>query len=613
MEGRIPLALGLAAGGVAVWLCDPAIGFGDAGELGAAASSWGVAHPTGFPLALLWTHLVELVPLGSIPFRHALSAALAGSLALGVVAHLIASKTDDARVAFVAGLVAVAGIFGWPTVLGAMLSMEVYAPAMLVVACAMHESQVGRRPAVIGLCVGLAAATHVMACLACVILALPMLRRRGVRHALVPFVAGAALLAYLPLASMTQPALDWGDPQTFGRFVDHLLATRIREAFVDAPSRPALYLEQCAELAALVLPAIYAWIRVSRTRIFAVLIVAELAYGLWINPMGVPERQVGHVLALALAASAGLGVVAVLADLAPSPTLRVPAIACAILLGASGLRGVPGHEGAGWAVQERYEDSLESAPARAVVLCGSDEGCSIALCARYALGVRPDLDVLVPQHLWEPRDRARLSATLHALPTFHSNARPAAPERAAFVQRALSELVSDALGRPLESQDMMGLPHGRVAGVAHIGDEDDTWAGVLRLEALADASRPRGERARGIWARQYDQVGKLGLAREHHRAAIAAFRAGIRVAPERAVGWSNLGVALAQAGELEGAIEATQRAVDRDPSRPAAWVNLAGYHAAAGHPEAARDIALQALRAGIDDPRLVELSRPLRR
>lgn len=607
---RLALAFGVACAALGAVLCDPAIAFGDAGELGAAASTWGVAHPTGFPLALVWTHLVELLPFGSIAFRHALSAALAGGIAIGVLCHLIASKTDDIRVAFVGCFVAASSVVGWLTTLDSMLSMEVYAPAMVVIAIAIHESQIGRRPAVLGLCVGLAAATHVVALMATLLLCAATRRRTlgALGAALMLALIGAALIFYLPLASARQPALDWGDPETLGRFVEHLTAARIRGAFADAEPRPMLFFGQLAELAPLLLPAIYAWVRVSRTRVLLVLALADVAYGLWINPMGVPERQVGHLFGLSLATAGGLGVVAVLADLNPTPSLRIPAIACAIFLGATGLRGVLRHEGAGWAVQERFEDSLVSAPARSVVLCGSDEGCSIALCVRYAWGVRPDVDVLVPQHLWEPRDRARLSASQRALPSFASSARPVASRRAAFVQQAIGELVS-GVGRPLESQDSMGLPHGRVAGVAVIGDEEDTWEGLRRLQALAEASDPRSARARALWARQLDQVGKLGLARGHLRAAAAAFRAAIELAPERAVGWTNLGVVLASAGDLEGAITATRAAVDRDPARVLAWVNLAGYHANAGDLDAARAVARRALARGLDDPRLHELSR----
>lgn len=605
---RFGIAFGIAAALLGVLLCDPAVGFGDAGELGAAASTWGVAHPTGFPLALLWTHLVELLPLGSIAFRHALSASLAGALVVGVLTHLIASKNEDPRVAFAGCFVTAAGVLGWLTTLDSLLSMEVYALSMLVIALAMHESQIGRRPAVLGLCVGLAAATHVVALMATVLLCLSTRRRTasalGVA-AVLGFI-GAALVFYLPLASLRQPALDWGDPETLGRFVEHLSAARIRDAFVDAPSRPLVLFEQLAELAPLLLPALYAWVRVSRTRMLLVLALADVAYGLWVNPMGVPERQVGHLFGLAVSTAAGLGVVAVLSDLQPSPSLRVPAIACALFLGATGLRGVPRHEGAGWSVQERFEDALVSAPARSVLLCGTDEGCAIALALRYGWGVRPDVDVLVPQHLWEPRDRARLSASQSTLPTFESSARPTASERAGFVQRAMSELVA-GVGRPLESQDAMGLPQGRVAGVAVIGEEDDTWEGLLRLEALADASSPQSPRARAIWARQLDQVGKLGLSRGHVRASAAAFRAGIELAPERSVGWSNLGVVLANAGDLEGAITATRAAVDRDPERLVAWVNLAGYHAQAGDLAGARDVARRAVARGLEDPRLSSL------
>ncbi|MGW8281807.1 MAG: tetratricopeptide repeat protein, partial [Gemmatimonadota bacterium] len=45
---------------------------------------------------------------------------------------------------------------------------------------------------------------------------------------------GALVLLYLPLASVRDTAFDWGDPQTFSRWLRHLSAARIREAYAAA-------------------------------------------------------------------------------------------------------------------------------------------------------------------------------------------------------------------------------------------------------------------------------------------------------------------------------------------------------------------------------------------
>src|SRR5204862_3555843 len=69
--------------------------------------------------------------------------------------------------------------------------------------------------------------------------------RVGALRTRVPVMAvGALIIAYLPLASARNPVLDWGDPETPARIVQHLSAARIRAAahvdvaLADAP--PAL-------------------------------------------------------------------------------------------------------------------------------------------------------------------------------------------------------------------------------------------------------------------------------------------------------------------------------------------------------------------------------------
>ena len=59
----------------------PTVTFVDSGELIAASSTLGVAHPPGFPLYILLAKLATLVPLGTIPVRiHVLSAAICVAL-----------------------------------------------------------------------------------------------------------------------------------------------------------------------------------------------------------------------------------------------------------------------------------------------------------------------------------------------------------------------------------------------------------------------------------------------------------------------------------------------------------------------------------------------------
>ena len=92
---------------------------------------------------------------------------------------------------------------------------------------------------------------------------------------------------------------------------------------------------------------------------------------------------------------------------------------------------------------------------------------------------------------------------------------------------------------------------------------------------------------------------------------MAAFERSVARAPDRPIGWTNLGAALAAVGRLDSAIDATTRAAMMDPSRAVAWTNLVRYLAAAGRLDDARRALGAAARAGVHDSALDALRREL--
>ena len=76
-------------------LCStPAPYFLDSAELAAATFGLGVAHPPGEVTALLWGKFFDLLPLGNVAFRAALSQAFAGALAALLVYALTLDAAD---------------------------------------------------------------------------------------------------------------------------------------------------------------------------------------------------------------------------------------------------------------------------------------------------------------------------------------------------------------------------------------------------------------------------------------------------------------------------------------------------------------------------------------
>jgi Flp pilus assembly protein TadD len=448
----------------------------DAGELGGAAVALGVPHPSGFSLDMLLLRAATLWPLGSLAFRQNICVGLLTAAAINCVAYAsmrLARQCDwgSPPAAAAAASVSATVLLSSRTILDAALAVEVYASAWLCVAIAgllADAADKAPRRAVWPL-YGLALGAHITAPLLLAPIALDgWLRGTGrSRPAMFAMVVGfacsALVISYLPLASLRDTAFDWGDPETFGRWLRHLSAARIREAYGGAlftqDTLPRLHLiEQLGERPFLLLPAAIGVLGVLREqpqRLLAIgaLLSLDLAYAIWINPMGVAQRQVGHASIALLALLAGCGGALVVELLrgrlryAAQLTAALTAGACVWVAGHAVSQGSASD---GYAVSERYgaASPLSELPARSVYVCESDTACATGLFSVYAEGTRPDLDVVPAQHLWDPTILRRL----RGLPLAAASDRDAWPEpeqRGALARRRRRALFLQTHLRPL--------------------------------------------------------------------------------------------------------------------------------------------------------------------
>jgi hypothetical protein len=75
---------------VYLWTLAPEVTLGFSGIFSTAALCGGVPHPPGYPLATLWEWLfIKLLPFGNIAWRVAISSAVAGALACGLIALVV--------------------------------------------------------------------------------------------------------------------------------------------------------------------------------------------------------------------------------------------------------------------------------------------------------------------------------------------------------------------------------------------------------------------------------------------------------------------------------------------------------------------------------------------
>ena len=200
----------------------PGLTFEDSGLLASAAAVFGIPHPPGYPL---WTMLGGVaVRLGSwfgmepAAATNSLST-LAAAGACAVLAAFTAARCGSVLLGSACGLV----LLSSNTFRSQAAVTEVYALATLTQLSFLSIALGTRlRPGRAGVALGLAASAH----LASLLLA-PLLLRSvrslraacavaaGVFTGLLPFV-------YVPLRSLFDPAIDWGDPQTPARLLAHL-------------------------------------------------------------------------------------------------------------------------------------------------------------------------------------------------------------------------------------------------------------------------------------------------------------------------------------------------------------------------------------------------------
>ena len=207
---------------------------GDCSEYVAAARVAGIPHAPGYPTyMLLASAIAQLVPAGSLARALNLTSAFFGAASAAAVALLalrLARRAWPAASAWVAsGAGAAAGLLlatateFWNQSLGA----EVYTPSTFLLAACLLALFAGEVPHRTGasLVAGLALGVHYDVGVPCALLVAASawtgrreLAPRDLATCAGAFVLGLSTFLWLPLRSLADPALDFGDPETPARF-----------------------------------------------------------------------------------------------------------------------------------------------------------------------------------------------------------------------------------------------------------------------------------------------------------------------------------------------------------------------------------------------------------
>lgn len=208
----------------------------DSGEFITAAYTLGIPHPPGYPLYVLAAHAFTWLPLGDIAWRVALTSAFFSALACGVSVLIGVMLTRHRLAAVLGGFALACSRELWQqSVIAEVYGLNVFMVSLCVFLlfrwhALKHHDEFRDRPLyALAVVCGLGQGAHNTMVLVAPLLAIYILladraplRRMKVYLALflLSITSAVAVYLYLPLASLANPPLDWGNPETLENFWD---------------------------------------------------------------------------------------------------------------------------------------------------------------------------------------------------------------------------------------------------------------------------------------------------------------------------------------------------------------------------------------------------------
>ncbi|MBK6291190.1 MAG: DUF2723 domain-containing protein [Ignavibacteria bacterium] len=305
--------LGLLVFATYVLTMAPGLMYTDSGELAAACTTLGVAHPTGYPLFTLlghvWTMMSWGSPVAALNVLAGVWVASSVSVMYLLVLPLLA-RVHGPRVDHLYSIIAASGalVLGWSSVVWAQAtSIEVYSLHLLLFSLTLlfafksandvYNAQ--RWTTLAGLFYGLMLANHLSSAFLAPGFILVWLsgdqdrrlRLRNWAYVVIPALAGVALYAVLPLRSMQEPPINWGMVhRDLSSFLYHVKGTQFgvwmfsdKKAFSDNVAMFWSLLSSTLLWVGLVPAAVGLWRTIASRRSVAVGLMAIVAGNLGIS------------------------------------------------------------------------------------------------------------------------------------------------------------------------------------------------------------------------------------------------------------------------------------------------------------------------------------------
>ncbi len=581
---------------------------------------------------MLMAKAATFLPLGQIAFRINVLSAVCASVTVALSYLLMLRFAGDRSGVTKAAAAAGALLVGCGSTMWLhATSAEVYTPNLLAVVVYLWlltdviDTGSVRKLRAAAVLTGLAAGLHaVFALVAAAGWAIILLHRRqtlkrDLGWTAVLVATGMLVLAYLPIRAAQEPWRNWGDPSTVGALWDHLTGARIRQAFsAEMGGKAAFDINFTQAIAQLwsqvswaaVGAALGALLLARRKPRFAALLLgiwlADLAFTVLLNPMGMQDRQTGLIATFATSVAFVVGMswigkrwLATEFRLYSAPLLSF-VLAFSLTTPAVFSEGRVRDSRRLYHPIDQGDRTFDQAPPESLLLVSSDD---LASATTYLQGVenrRPDCTTIVKQHIAD-------QAYVEQLHSIHGDAHLTDTFMAALAEggetrQLLSVLLAENTERRpvywqlgdvtvdnLVAGDLrLSLPMGRLFG-PKIRNMQGYLIGVRSrwrrlsggrwptstLESLAQTYSILG----GHVASQGDRrlamlaVGEAYMTYRdsahvtnnyamllqlegHHAAAENRFREVVQMRPGYALGWYNLGTTLFNKGDLAATSEA---------------------------------------------------------
>lgn len=214
--------------------------WGDSAEFVLISYYLGISHPTGYPLFAILGRLSSLLPCLELPFRVNLFSAICALSSVLVVYHITRFITSDRLVALFTGIIWAFSFELWNQASQA----EVYTLHILLVSLILYYAlRFFPNPRseylfMIVFLLGLSFTNHLTTVLLLpALIYLVFVQRRHLSQpvivlvCLLLFLLPLFLYLYLPLRSLHNPRLDYGDPQTVSNFLRLVSGREFRYRF----------------------------------------------------------------------------------------------------------------------------------------------------------------------------------------------------------------------------------------------------------------------------------------------------------------------------------------------------------------------------------------------